>query len=216
MRAEHLHVTARTATPDEKPRLWAHRGRAVAQLRRVPVADRARDPRRRAEPQVTERPRPRRRGPRRRGATPPGSTSSPLECPDEPRLLAHRAWTDGNPAFTWEWLDRRSSQLAGALADRGLGFGDRLGIGLRNSPQFVISVFAAWKLGAVPVPVRWDLPEWELERVRAVIEPRVLPGRGRPRVDRRHERPPECPRCPTSSRRRSTASAAVARRARRK
>ena len=77
------------------------------------------------------------------------------------------------PGFTWDWLDRRSSQLAGALADRGLVYGDRLAIGLRNSPQFMLSVFAAWKLGAVPVPVRWDLPDWELERVLAVIEPRV-------------------------------------------
>jgi bile acid-coenzyme A ligase len=68
---------------------------------------------------------------------------------------------DGSePAFTWRWLDRRSSQLAGAL-------------GLRNSPQFVLSAFAAWKLGAVPVPVRWDVPDWELGRLREVIEPRV-------------------------------------------
>src|SRR5205823_6414367 len=37
--------------------------------------------------------------------------------------------------FTWPELDRRSGQLAGALAERGLGYGDRLGIGLRNSSQ---------------------------------------------------------------------------------
>ncbi|HWC36569.1 MAG TPA: AMP-binding protein [Mycobacteriales bacterium] len=67
------------------------------------------------------------------------------------------------------WLDRRSSQLAGALADRGVGHGDRLGLGLRNSPELVLAAFAAWKLGAVPVPVRWDLPDWELSRLRDVI-----------------------------------------------
>ncbi|MFD0851723.1 AMP-binding protein, partial [Actinomadura adrarensis] len=44
---------------------------------------------------------------------------------------------------------------------------------LRNSPQFVLSVFAAWKLGAVPVPVRWDVPDWELQRLREVIDPRL-------------------------------------------
>ena len=37
-----------------------------------------------------------------------------------------------------------------------------VGIGLRNSPAPVLAAFAAWKLGAVPVPVRWDLPDWEL------------------------------------------------------
>jgi bile acid-coenzyme A ligase len=76
--------------------------------------------------------------------------------------------------LTNDLIHRRSSQLAGALATRGLSEGDRLGIGLRNSPQFVLAVFAAWKLGAVPVPVRWDIPDWELDRVRAVIEPRVF------------------------------------------
>jgi bile acid-coenzyme A ligase len=81
-------------------------------------------------------------------------------------------------AVTWEWLDRRSSQLAGALRDRGVGFGDRVGIGLRNSPELVLGVFAAWKLGAVPVPVRWDVPDWELARLREVIEPRVYLGAG--------------------------------------
>jgi bile acid-coenzyme A ligase len=72
-------------------------------------------------------------------------------------------------ALTWPELDLWSRQLAGVLAERGLGFGDRLAIGLRNSPQFVTSVFAAWRLGAVPVPMRWDLPEWELGRLREVI-----------------------------------------------
>ena len=85
----------------------------------------------------------------------------------------HVAMDGTERAVTWEWLDRRSSQLAAALRDRGVGFGDRVGLGLRNSPELVISVFATWKLGAVPVPVRWDVPEWELDRLREVIEPRV-------------------------------------------
>jgi bile acid-coenzyme A ligase len=85
--------------------------------------------------------------------------------------------TDGDDvAQTWADLDRRSSQLAGALADRGVGFGDRLGIGLRNSPEFVWSAYAAWKLGAVPVPMRWDLPAWELTRLREAIDGKVHLG----------------------------------------
>jgi len=78
--------------------------------------------------------------------------------------------------FTWSELDRRSSQLAGALAERGLGYGDRLGIGLKNSPPFVLAVYAAWKLGAIPVPMRWDLPDWELDRLRAAIDGTVHLG----------------------------------------
>jgi bile acid-coenzyme A ligase len=94
------------------------------------------------------------------------------ECPDE-LAFRHIALDGGEPALTWTQLDRRSSELGGALATRGLSFGDILGLGLRNSPQFVLSVFAAWKLGAVPVPVRWDVPGWELDRLREVVAPRV-------------------------------------------
>ncbi|CUU54525.1 bile acid-coenzyme A ligase [Parafrankia irregularis] len=90
------------------------------------------------------------------------------EHPDEP-ALRHIALDGSEPVLTWSDLDRRSSQLAGALAGRGLGGGDLLGLGLRNSPQFALSALAAWKLGAVPVPIRWDLPDWELSRLRETV-----------------------------------------------
>jgi bile acid-coenzyme A ligase len=97
------------------------------------------------------------------------------ELPDERVLWSVAA--DGTEAvYTWAELDRRSSQVAGALAARGVGFGDRVGLGLRNSAQFVLVVFAAWKLGAVPVPMRWDLPEWELARLRDAIDGKVCLG----------------------------------------
>ena len=86
----------------------------------------------------------------------------------------HVALDGAERVVDWAWLDRRSSQMAGALGDQGVGFGDRVGLGLRNSPEFVLTVFAIWKLGAVPVPVRWDVPEWELARLREVLEPRAF------------------------------------------
>jgi bile acid-coenzyme A ligase len=94
------------------------------------------------------------------------------ERPDD-QPYRHVRVDGSEEAVSYGWLDRRSSQLAGALAERGVGYGDRVGLGLRNSPQFAMSVFAAWKLGAVPVPVRWDVPDWELSRLREVISPRV-------------------------------------------
>jgi bile acid-coenzyme A ligase len=54
-----------------------------------------------------------------------------------------------------------------------VGAGDRVALRLGNTAELVTAVWAAWKLGAVPVPVRWDLPDWERDRVLAVIEPRV-------------------------------------------
>jgi bile acid-coenzyme A ligase len=97
------------------------------------------------------------------------------ERPDEVAYV-HVGLDGSEDTLTYEWLDRRSSQLAGALAERGVGNGSRVGLGLQNSPQFVVSAFAAWKLGAVPVPVRWDVPEWELEKLRKVIDPAVYLG----------------------------------------
>jgi bile acid-coenzyme A ligase len=97
------------------------------------------------------------------------------ERPDE-QAFWHIASDGGERAFTWTELAHRSSQLAGALAERGLTVGDRLGIGLRNSPQFVLSAFAAWLLGAVPVPMRWDLPDWELTRLQEAVAGKVHLG----------------------------------------
>ena len=97
------------------------------------------------------------------------------EHPDR-EVYWHIAPDGAERAYTWSELDRRSSQLAGALRDRGLGSGDRLGMGLRNTPQLVLSSLAAWKLGAVPVPMRWDLPDWEFRRLTQVVDAPVQLG----------------------------------------
>jgi bile acid-coenzyme A ligase len=94
---------------------------------------------------------------------------------ERPTMVALRfaASDGGDRPVTWSELDHRSSQIARVLLDRGLGTGDRLAVALRNSPELVQSVLAAWKVGAVPVPVRWDLPDWERARVLEVIGPKV-------------------------------------------
>jgi len=92
-------------------------------------------------------------------------------------LVYRHVGHDGHErAFSWSVIDQRSSQIAAGLLARGARFGDRVSIGLKNSPQFTFSTLAVWKIGAVPVPVRWDLPEWELERVRDVIDPALHLG----------------------------------------
>jgi len=95
-----------------------------------------------------------------------------VEEPDA-RLYTQVGIDGTEVVLTSAHLDRRSSQLAGAMAAKGLGVGDRLGLGLRNSPELVIAAFAGWKLGATPIPVRWDLPDWELDQLREVIGARV-------------------------------------------
>jgi bile acid-coenzyme A ligase len=73
-------------------------------------------------------------------------------------------------SFTWTELERRAAQVAGGLAARGVTRGNRVGIQLPNTPELVFATLASWKLGAVPVPVRWDLPDWELGRLREVVD----------------------------------------------
>jgi bile acid-coenzyme A ligase len=75
---------------------------------------------------------------------------------------------------TWEEIDARSTQLARVLAGRGLGLGNVLAVCIRNSPEHLISSFAAWKVGATVVPVRWDLPDWERRRVFTTLAPDLV------------------------------------------
>jgi long-chain acyl-CoA synthetase len=59
-------------------------------------------------------------------------------------------------------LDRISSGLANAFADLGLTKGDRILVDLQNVPQFPAVTYAAWKSGAVVVPVNPMYKEKEL------------------------------------------------------
>ena len=79
--------------------------------------------------------------------------------------------------LTWKHLDERSNQVGRAMAARGVGFGDRVGLELPNSVEMVEAVLAAWKIGAAPVPVRWDLPDWERDRVAKVLDAALMVGR---------------------------------------
>lgn len=76
-------------------------------------------------------------------------------------------------SLTWRELEARTNQVAHALIERGLAAGDRLALGVANSVELVLAVWGAWKVGATPVPVRWDLPDWEQARVLDVIAARV-------------------------------------------
>ncbi len=47
---------------------------------------------------------------------------------------------------------------------------------LPNSVAHVVAMYGAWKAGACVLPLRWDLPEWERERVLEVARPTVVIG----------------------------------------
>ncbi|WEV78730.1 AMP-binding protein [Janibacter cremeus] len=65
--------------------------------------------------------------------------------PDAPAI----AWFDAT--YTVAEVDDLAGSLAVALAERGVGAKDRVGIHLQNVPQYAISLLALWKLGATAV-----------------------------------------------------------------
>ncbi|MFD9354949.1 AMP-binding protein [Streptomyces sp. NPDC060031] len=61
------------------------------------------------------------------------------------------AYFDGRIGYAE--ADALSDSVAGHLAARGIGRGDRVAVMLQNTPHFVLAVLAAWKAGAVVVPL---------------------------------------------------------------
>jgi bile acid-coenzyme A ligase len=76
--------------------------------------------------------------------------------------------------ITWREIDLRSNQVADLFEERGLAEHDTIVVALRNSPEHLFSTFAAWKLGASVLPLRWDLPIWERSRRLEVAAPSVV------------------------------------------
>ncbi|MEJ2204735.1 MAG: AMP-binding protein [Gemmatimonadota bacterium] len=66
-------------------------------------------------------------------------------------------------ALTYGEVDSQSDSLAAALAQLGVEAGDRIALVLPVCPEFVVTVFAASKLGAVIVPLDPRMPPTELQ-----------------------------------------------------
>jgi fatty-acyl-CoA synthase len=67
--------------------------------------------------------------------------------------------------LTWADLDDRAARLAGALRGRGVEPGDRVAYTGLNSPAYLVTMLASFRLGAIFVPVNFRLAGPELQRV---------------------------------------------------
>jgi bile acid-coenzyme A ligase len=76
----------------------------------------------------------------------------------------------------WQALDEASNRLGRRLVEAGIGPASMVVTAMPNSVIHVVAMYAAWKIGACVLPLRWDLPEWERERVLAVAKPDVILG----------------------------------------
>ena len=79
---------------------------------------------------------------------------------------------EGN--LTYRQLKGYIDSLGGYLLNLGIGKGDKVAILLKNSPDFVISLFAVQKIGAIPVPINTFLKSEEIEHILNHSEAKAL------------------------------------------
>src|SRR3954451_24745091 len=94
--------------------------------------------------------------------------ASLLEAVTDALVAVDPGWTalvHGERSLTWQEFDDRAARLAQHLARAGVTAGDRVGIALYNSPEYLETFHAALKLRAVPVNVNYRYREAELEQV---------------------------------------------------
>lgn len=75
---------------------------------------------------------------------------------------------------TWAELDRRSNQLAHAMAQRRVDNESLVVIGLPNVPEHFVAGYAAWKLGALVLPLKDNLPVRERDQILEVGAPTLV------------------------------------------
>lgn len=71
----------------------------------------------------------------------------------------------GDEKISYRNIQERADRLAAYLAEQGVQQGDRVALFMRNSAEFVYTVFALSKLGAVSVPINTFLKEGELSYI---------------------------------------------------
>jgi bile acid-coenzyme A ligase len=93
--------------------------------------------------------------------------------PDTARLTLVGRDGDERP-LTFGELERRANQVARELASGGVGTAGIVAIALPTCVEHVVATLAAWKLGATVLPLRSDLPSWEMDRLLELAQPSVL------------------------------------------
>jgi long-chain acyl-CoA synthetase len=68
----------------------------------------------------------------------------------------------GDERITYGELDEQVARLAGSLLEAGLTKGERLAIFMRNNPEYLVTIFAAFRAGLCAVPVNAKLHPSEL------------------------------------------------------
>jgi len=86
------------------------------------------------------------------------------------------ALTYGDETLTRAEFVQRVEGLAALFASHGVTEGSTVTIGRPNSIGFVLSMFAAWAVGAVPNPISSRLPALERAAIVDLAEPALVVG----------------------------------------
>jgi long-chain acyl-CoA synthetase len=83
---------------------------------------------------------------------------------------------DGRSALTYGELDRAASAFAARLQERGSRAGDRVILGLSNTPDFFVALFGCFRGGFIAVPVDANLAREELQVIVDHAQPVAIIG----------------------------------------
>ncbi|WP_156755683.1 non-ribosomal peptide synthetase, partial [Actinokineospora pegani] len=87
------------------------------------------------------------------------------QCRSRPDALA--VVVDGGESLTYGELEERVARFAGALCERGVGYGAVVGVRLDRSAAQVVAMLAAQRVGAAYLPLD---PDYPAERLAAMVE----------------------------------------------
>lgn len=84
---------------------------------------------------------------------------------------SHTALSSPGSDISYAALDETSNALAAWLAESGVRRSDRVAIALQNTTDFPVMILAAWKIGAIPLPLNPAYRSGELADILADAEP---------------------------------------------
>ena len=85
-----------------------------------------------------------------------------------------RCFVTGEGSTTFAEVNSRVNRVAGELARMGVGKGDRVALFATDSPEYIETLLACLKLGAVFVPLNYRLARPELQTLLRAADPKVL------------------------------------------
>jgi bile acid-coenzyme A ligase len=82
----------------------------------------------------------------------------------------------GDVSVGFDELDARSNRRARMMQKHSVGYGDFVTVALPNGLEFYETIFAIWKLGAIPNIVSAKLARPEMEAILDIVRPKLIVG----------------------------------------